>query len=242
MIQAVLFDMGGVLAKICWDVKEIARLARIGLEEKGLLIPIDFESILDEELYDAWLRVRKTLREENFAYIIRKTLDRLGLTYDEDAISNAVNLIERGDFCHVSKDAEKILKQIKQMGLKIGLISNAPGIFPINVLKRNGLDKYMDVMVTSYQVGVVKPHPKIFLYALNKLNVKPTETVFVGDTPEIDIRGAKNLGMITIWVKDGDPVMRERGMLELPKDLKPDYIVNDVSEILDIIKNLIDRK
>ncbi|MGQ4891255.1 MAG: HAD family hydrolase [Candidatus Njordarchaeia archaeon] len=240
MLRAVIFDMGGVLAKICWDDKLIADITEEALKSRGIKLPQNFKQVYREELYKAWLRIRASLKEESFADVIKLTLDKLNVKYSKDDIDYAFQKLEEGVFCHVDEGVEEVLRRLKSMGLKIGLVSNAPGNFPINVLRRHGLDRYMDAMVTSYMVGVVKPHPKIFKEILSKLGVKPEEAIFVGDVPEIDIKGAKNLGMKAILVKDGDPVMKERGMHKIPNDLKLDYTIDSLNELIDIIKKEID--
>ncbi len=240
MIKAVIFDMGGVLAKICWDSDEIAEITERALREKGLSLPEEFEEVFKSDLYDAWLEIIETLNELGFEDVITRTLNKLGVKYSKELVNYAVEKLEEGTFCHVDDGVEEVLKTLKEMGLKLGLISNAPGIFPINVLKRYGLDRYMDYMVTSYQVGVIKPHPRIFETALKKLNVKPSEAIFVGDTPPIDIKGAKQVGMKTVLVKDGDPVMRKRGMVKInDDDSKPDFIIDDLRELVEIVKRLL---
>ena len=242
MIKAVIFDMGGVLAKICWERDEIVEITENALREKGLELPKEFKETFKKDLYDAWLEIIETLKELGFDDVITRTLDKLGVKYSKEQIDHAVEKLEEGTFCHVDDGVEEVLKSLKEMGLKIGLISNAPGIFPINVLRRYGLDKYMDYMVTSYQVGVIKPHPKIFKTALEKLNVQPNEAIFVGDTPPIDIKGAKQVGMKTVLVKDGDPVMRKRGMAKIvDEESKPDFVIEDLSELIQIVKNLNQR-
>jgi FMN phosphatase YigB (HAD superfamily) len=56
-----------------------------------------------------------------------------------------------------------------------------------------------DQMAISADLGFRKPHPDIFMYALNRLNVLPEETAMVGDSLQADIVGAKMLNMLSIW-------------------------------------------
>ncbi len=233
--------MGGVLAKICWDENLIANIVKEALEIRGLKLPSEFMDIFKDELYQAWLRTRETLREESFAYVIELTLKKLGVKCNREDIDFAVKKLEDGIFCIVEEDAEDVLRELKSMGLKIGLISNAPGVFPINVIKRYGLDKYMDAMITSYQIGVVKPHPKIFKEMLKKLEVKPEEAIYVGDVADIDVRGAKRVGIKALLIRDGDPVMKKRGMDRIPEDAEPDYIIDELWDIVKIVKEINNR-
>jgi putative hydrolase of the HAD superfamily len=98
----------------------------------------------------------------------------------------------------------KCVKQVLRLlsgGYKLGLISNftyAPVIYA--GLRKVGISGFFDVILVSDAVGWRKPHKKIFEESLKKLGVKAEETVHVGDSPEEDIKGAKQLGMKTVFV------------------------------------------
>lgn len=62
------------------------------------------------------------------------------------------------------------------------------------------LDKYISYIVTSEEAGVEKPHPYIFLLALNKLNLSAKEVLMIGDNFQKDILGAFNLQIDSIWI------------------------------------------
>ena len=86
---------------------------------------------------------------------------------------------------------------------KLGLISNfayAPG--PWKILQRFNLTEYFDAVMVSAELGLRKPHPKIFEEALKKLRVKAGEAVFVGDSLKADINGAKKTGFKTVLVEN----------------------------------------
>ncbi|MGK6349774.1 YjjG family noncanonical pyrimidine nucleotidase [Parapedobacter sp. DT-150] len=61
------------------------------------------------------------------------------------------------------------------------------------------LKKYFSTVVISEIVGVHKPHPKIFHYAVSNANTRISESVMIGDSLEADIRGAQNVGMDAIY-------------------------------------------
>ena len=69
------------------------------------------------------------------------------------------------------------------------------------LLEKHGLAGLFDVVVVSGAVNKRKPSPEIFQKALEKLGVDASEAVFVGDTVDADIQGAKNLGMRTIFIE-----------------------------------------
>ncbi len=111
---------------------------------------------------------------------------------------------------------------------KLGLISNftyAPVIYA--GVKRLGISKFFNTVTVSDAVGWRKPHVKIFETALKKLDVHAGETVYVGDCPEEDIRGARAMGMKTIFVPSQfysyENLVKSRE--------KPDFIVESTCEL-----------
>ena len=97
-----------------------------------------------------------------------------------------------------------LLKKLKEQDVKIGVISNfqhAPHVR--KVLRRHGLLKILDAVVISGEVHARKPDPEIFKIALERLGTQAEETLFVGDDPERDIRGAASVGMQTRLFQNG---------------------------------------
>ena len=66
-------------------------------------------------------------------------------------------------------------------------------------LEKSGIKKYFDKIVTSESVGVKKPNPKIFDFALQTANALAEHSIMIGDNFEVDIMGAQQIGMQTIF-------------------------------------------
>ncbi len=64
----------------------------------------------------------------------------------------------------------------------------------------NGLSPYFEGLYTSEDAGTLKPSPIAFQYALNKIGAKADECIMVGDDYQVDILGAKKIGMDQIFV------------------------------------------
>ena len=65
-------------------------------------------------------------------------------------------------------------------------------------LEKSGIIKYFDKIITSESVGVKKPNPRVFKYALERVGTRPEYCVMVGDNLEADIIGALNCGITSI--------------------------------------------
>jgi len=84
---------------------------------------------------------------------------------------------------------------------KTALLTNSNATFINPLLKKTGLDKAFDEVVVSSDIGIVKPDPRIYEYALEKLGVKAGEAVFIDDSPA-RVAGAKAASMKAICYKD----------------------------------------
>ena len=69
---------------------------------------------------------------------------------------------------------------------------------------------FFDQIITSEEVGVKKPNPKIFNYALEKSKAIANESIMIGDNFEADILGAKSVGMHTIFCEFNGEIATEK--------------------------------
>lgn len=95
-----------------------------------------------------------------------------------------------------------MLDYLKEMNLKIGLISNGYGRFQINNINGLRIKHYFDEILISEIEGVRKPDIAIFQKALKRLGLEPHESIFVGDHPLNDVEASIKAGMIGIWKED----------------------------------------
>jgi putative hydrolase of the HAD superfamily len=95
------------------------------------------------------------------------------------------------------------LKELKNRGLILGLISNVVQDME-STYTELGIQPYLDIKVTSSEVGYDKPRPEIFMAALEKAQVKPEESIFVGDQYHLDIVGARGVGIKAVLIDHND--------------------------------------
>ena len=101
--------------------------------------------------------------------------------------------------------ASAALAATKAHGLPTALVSNAgatPGFVLREILKDYDVLQYLDHTIFSDEVELSKPSPGIFERALEALDVAPTDAVFVGDQPILDVLGPRNAGLWSIQVGD----------------------------------------
>jgi len=122
------------------------------------------------------------------------------------------------------------LIQLAKMGLKLGILSDAPSKEAWLRLAYLNFHHIFDAIVTFDETGERKPSPVPFKAILKKLNVEPEESLMVGDWAERDIVGASNIGMKTAFAKYGDTFDT--------KEHSGDYELNDIYELVSIVREL----
>ncbi|MEI5963946.1 HAD-IA family hydrolase [Bacillus albus] len=90
------------------------------------------------------------------------------------------------------------LNQIKKQ-FKVGVITNGSTQRQKAKIFNTNLNKYFETIIISEEVGFSKPDKRIFELALNKLNVQPENTLFIGDDLEKDIAGPQNVNIKGVW-------------------------------------------
>jgi putative hydrolase of the HAD superfamily len=201
VIKAIFFDLYNTL--LTYDppreVIEARILKDFGLEAspEALLRPI---LTADEFIYQEHARfpISKRSKEETMALYTQYhgiVLKEAGLEAPEEVILGILGKWMGFDLKMVLyDDVVPALTNLKEKGLILGLISNVDrDIAPL--YQKLGLSDWLQVMVTSQEVGFNKPQPEIFLAALKQAGVKPPEAIYVGDQYQTDVVGANKVGM-----------------------------------------------
>lgn len=148
---------------------------------------------------------------------------------DEPLIASAQAIFRRDWFGRLVlfDDSVHTLEALRPR-FKLGLVTNGPSRTQRAKIEQFRLIDYLDLLIVSDEVGVAKPDPAIFAIALERLDVSPGEALFVGDSPEFDLRGAAAAGMPFVW-------MNPRGEI-LPADLaRPIAVIQRLSELLPLL-------
>ncbi len=201
MIQAIFFDLYGTLAGFQPDRFQIQSqaCAEFGIE-------VTPEGILQGyALADAFMSEQNAVqpvrtlspadRDEFFAEYERRVLRGCGVELSVQQAAEVWKAVREVPY-HMARydDVLPAFDLLKQQGFTLGLISNmnAPG----NQLAEDmGLSPYLDLVVTSGEVGMEKPHPPIFHEALRQAGVDASHATHVGDQLSSDVDGARNVGI-----------------------------------------------
>ncbi|KAA0749586.1 HAD family hydrolase [Bacillus sp. AY3-1] len=217
MIQAVLFDLDGTL--------------------------LDRRQSLEQFIHDQYNRFASHLMNiEKSEYCSRfLELDNNGYTWKDKVYAtllceyNITTLTPEQllhDYitnfqhhCIPFQNMHELLQRLTQQNIKIGIITNGFTDFQTNNLRALNIHTYTNTILVSEAEGIKKPHPEIFERALQKLDVKAAECLYVGDHPENDVLGSERVGVLDVWKRDS-----------FWGDFEHSRVVDDLLEILSFLE------
>lgn len=120
------------------------------------------------------------------------------------------------------------IRQLHQ-NYHLAIVSDGQTAYAVPELNAVGLAGYFDPIIISGDVGVRKPHERLFTDALTAMKMKPSEVLFVGNDMYRDVYGAKRVGMTTVFCKSNQGLEEKEGV-------KPDYIIYQFPELLNAIR------
>lgn len=95
----------------------------------------------------------------------------------------------------------EVLAELSQT-YALGIITNGRGEFQQRTIERLGITHYFKAILISEIEGVRKPDAEIFHRAVTRLGCTPSDSVYVGDNPEADVRAARAAGLKAIWKRN----------------------------------------
>jgi putative hydrolase of the HAD superfamily len=181
-LRAVMFDFGGVLGRGAGVSQLHAWEERLGLTPGGLAVEVWQNPVA------TWARVGRAQPEEVWAYL----RERFGLGAQE------VAELERDVFSgeHLDEELVALLQSLKPH-YKTAILSNCWSGGRQVMEERYGLNRVVDELILSYEVGLAKPDLRIFALAAVRLGVRPQETVFVDDVAP-NVTAAQAAGMTSV--------------------------------------------
>lgn len=256
MIKAVLFDLGDTL----WHFPSMPPLDVIRGETMKRVSKLLYswgEKVTDKRMFLARdIRMEMELEtarafngdsiDPGYPDICRRVAARHGLKLTPERgeeLWEVWNL--GGQFLGrtLFPDSLATLQWLSGRGFRLGCVTNrgygGPRFW--EELRDLGLAGLFEVVAVSCEIGYMKPHPRIFEYALEAMSLTPEETAMVGDSLRADVEGARAVGMMAIWrrppldepVEAGSdpPEMEGSGQTAARLGARPDYTIDSVGEI-----------
>ena len=207
-IEHVFFDLDHTL----WDFEKNSDLTFHKLF-KDYSIDLEVSSFL--AVYKPinlkfWRLYREEkISKENLRYQrLKEAFDVVNYDASDDLINVlAIKYIEiMPNFNHLFEGTFDILDYLKEK-YQLHIITNGFEEVQSRKMKSSNIDHYFNQVITSESVGVKKPNPRVFEYALNIANASKENSIMIGDSIEADIEGALNFGLKAIhcdFEKTGD--------------------------------------
>lgn len=187
-----LIDLDGIHAKC---------VRRILEKEKAATDPDEFHRFWDQrERANAEAAAAATFKGFHNTQSLndkslRETFEHFGIDGDyEGGVELWIEMTRRSG---LFPDVRGALEELRER-FATGMVSNSDNYPLLALLKREGVD--FEVIVTSETARCYKPNPRIFRFALKAMGRKASDSVYVGDTPWTDFPGARELGIMPVWI------------------------------------------
>lgn len=189
-IKALYFDLGGVIVRT---------------EDKTLRTELGQRFGMTYDEMDKFVFGCETAKKASFGLLTeeqhwRDVARRLSIS--ENEWKSIAEIFFGGD--QIDRSLLAFIESVRP-GLKTGVISNAWDGLRAYMLEQGFLAPFDEVIVSA-EVGILKPDPRIYHLALEKLGVQPAEAIFVDDMPE-NIAACEALGMHGVHFKTAEQAL-----------------------------------
>ncbi len=231
-LKAIYFDVDDTV----YSITEFAHLAR----RNAIKAMVEAGLKVDEE--EAYLELMQVISEfgSNHSQHFDKLLKRFPLEIMEGLSPLIIKTAGIVGY-HQTKareftpygDAIEVLKILKDERLRLGIITAGMEIKQAEKIYRLGLHDIVQheyIFITDH-IGIAKSNPKLYMKACQKAGASPSEVMYIGDNPPVDIDVPARLGMQTILSRRGGKYIATHG------EMKPSYTVDNFYDVLDIIRS-----
>jgi 2-haloalkanoic acid dehalogenase type II len=223
VVKAVVFDLYGTLVSGDVNAKREdldEALSRILRQADHEVYYQEVEAARHMAFFIDYPRGRADTPQQFYA----RVLERLEIPVDPELVDRLAREATELERVRLYEDVVPTINALKSQGIRTAVLTTVPSWLFKTVLDDNGVK--IDFICTAREAKAVKPNPRIYRTVLQKLGVKPSEALMVGDTPEIDIVPAKKLGMKTALL-----------CREAKKTVKEvDHVVTSLRQLLKIVR------
>lgn len=206
MLEAVFFDVGNTLVYPYPSVSEVVRQILADEGHTHDLSAIDSLMPLVDAFYEDRYREDDTFwrseEETSAVWVGMYSLLCRRLDLDIDAERVAYRVYEEfGDYARwrAYDDVRPAFERLRSRGIRLGLISNWDRRLA-GLMEGLGLAPFLDTILSSADVGLHKPDPRIFELACAHVGVAPDRAAHVGDHRYADVLGAQAVGITPVLI------------------------------------------
>jgi putative hydrolase of the HAD superfamily len=202
VVRYLFFDFFGTLVRYDHEIRD-ARISRATDFVRNLGSTADGADVA-RELTAIWhileAEAKQTLREPHWHVAAAQLLRRFGLPSEQATVAGFTDAY-MADWCTGIEPVDGLRAMLVRLGIPAAIVTNTyyPPLVP-EQLELLGLGDLFQTVTTSVEHGFRKPHPTIYQRALASAGVRPCDALFVGDNPECDYRGPRNVGLQALAV------------------------------------------
>ncbi|MFX1571604.1 MAG: HAD family hydrolase [Promethearchaeota archaeon] len=237
MIEAITFDLWNTLFenKFYTNIRlkiftEFLKVRKISCSRENIRKAFNFGLNLSNINLEK-INYRHIYTEERISEVLKILGIRL-TNSDKKVIIDEFENVMLSNPPSLKTDVKQTLETLSSK-YKFGLVSNTgitPGKIIKKVLKKYNILNLFQILVFSDEIGFYKPCSILFKTVIKEFNCKPSNIIHIGDILETDVKGAKKCNMRTVWINDSN--------YQNSEEIKPDYAIKRISEVIEIIKRL----
>ena len=202
-IKHIFFDLDHTL----WDFERNSALVfqQIFKEEKIELEIEEFLKVYKPINFEYWKLYREErISKEKLRYgRLSDTFKKLNLTISDNLIDviseNYISYLP--NYNYLIDGTLELLEYLKDK-YQMHIITNGFEEIQDLKLEKSGIKKYFKEIVTSESVGVKKPNPRVFEFALKIAGASKEQSIMIGDSLEADVYGALDFGIDAIYFNE----------------------------------------
>jgi putative hydrolase of the HAD superfamily len=235
-IRALIFDINGTLIDIETDERMEQAYRAIGhfLTYQGIKLRRgEVLNLYFQIMKEQFARNTEAYPEFDVVAIWREVLERHASDFTRSLPSEKLRQmplflaeLHRGisrKRLSLFPQVQEVLNQLKTR-YRLAVVSDAQSAYALPELRALGLHEYFDPIIISGDYGYRKPDARLFQKALDHLQIRPDQAVFIGNDCYRDIFGSRQLGMKTV-------LFRHLQDITCPNDAEPDYIIREFPEL-----------
>ena len=237
--SAVFFDLGGTL----FSYAQVGRSSGSIVIEGARRLGVEAERRVIGRAYrrasaDAYAKIGKQrfyLHRDLFRETFKGFARELGQEATEDFLSWTETAQRQGLLAHMKprEDCHETLKALRERGLYLSIVSNIDDDYLHPLIEKWELAPLLDHWTSSEEARSCKPDRAFFELAMKKAGVEAEAVLFVGDSPEHDIQGARGVGMTSVLiVEDGQAPPLQSGDVEV----EPHHEIHALGELLALVE------
>mgnify|MGYP001190941765 FL=1 len=218
-IKAIIFDAYGTL----FDVNSAAEKCKDKIGDKWEAFANYWRTT---QLEYTWLRSLMK-RHKDFWQITEDSLDKSIRVFKIDN-SMRDELLDLYKILSPFEEVPKVLKSLKEKNFKLAILSNGTPSLLNELVRSNNLNNLFDDIFSIEEVGVFKPHSKVYDIPIKKYKIEKNEVAFLSANTW-DVSGGGNYGYNSIWVNRNNNIFDNL-------DYSPQNEIKNLNDLLDITK------